>query len=175
MHSALGDRADRGLVGVPMTWVVALVAGLLFLSLVLYATVLRHQGEIKDLKDQLQTWVEWAPKHREEVLADAAAQMKKVEKELRKDAISRSQLVVRGKIAEQLAPFMPGFDFNPRDCRFLGSPIDYVCFEGLSDGDVTDVVFVEIKTGKSRLSVREYQVQKAIEEGLVSYEVIRLE
>jgi len=36
-------------------------------------------------------------------------------------------------------------------------------------------VFVEIKTGKSRLSVREYQVQKAIEEGLVSYEVIRLE
>jgi len=156
-----------------MTWVVWIIVGLVVVAL--FATTIALGQEVENLKDQLKTWVEWAPKHREEVLADAAAQMKKVEKELRKDAIARSQLVVRGKIAEQLAPFMPGFDFNPRDCRFLGSPLDYVCFEGLSDGDVTDVVFVEIKTGKSRLSVREYQVQKAIEEGLVSYEVIRLE
>jgi len=141
----------------------------------LIGTVLNQRDKIKDLEEIVQRWVDWSASYREEVLADAAAQMKKSEKDMRADAIARSQVVLKGKIAEQLAPFMPEFDYNPRDCRFLGSPIDYVCFEGLSDGELTDIAFVEIKTGKSRLSVREYQVQQVIESGAVTHEVIRLE
>lgn len=95
------------------------------------------------------------------------------ETEIRADAAVRSTAIQRGKYTEQLAPFMPEFPFNPRDCRFLGSPVDLVVFSGLSDGDVREVVFVEIKTGKSQLSKREKQIKAAIDAGAVRWQEIR--
>lgn len=84
------------------------------------------------------------------------------EKAIRKDAIARSTSVVKGKVAEHMVPFNKTFGFNPRDCRFIGSPIDFVVFDGLTEGDLERVVLVEVKTGKSRLSKRERQVKDAI-------------
>ncbi len=82
---------------------------------------------------------------------------------IRRDAVKRSQAVTSGKAHEQLVPYLPNFAFNPRDVRFLGSPVDLVVFDGLSNGHVNRVVFVEIKTGASRLSDRERQVRDTIE------------
>ena len=67
-----------------------------------------------------------------------------------------------GKMTEHMVPYLPGFGFNPTDARFIGSPIDLVVFDGLSDGDVKRIVFVEIKTGVSTLSTRERVVRDAI-------------
>src|SRR5206468_1492693 len=64
-----------------------------------------------------------------------------------RDAIQRSLAVTTGKVFEQLIPYLPDFEFNPKDVRFLGSPVDFVVFDGLSDGTVRRVVFVEVKTG----------------------------
>lgn len=95
----------------------------------------------------------------------------------RRDALARSRNVVSGKVQEHLVPFFPEFLelFNPRDARFLGSPIDFVVFAGLDEGDeCRDVVLVEVKTGKSGLSKRERQVRDAVEAGRVSYKLIRI-
>lgn len=78
---------------------------------------------------------------------------------------------------EYLAPLLPEFvsRFNPRDARFLGTPIDFVVFDGLDEGQqVNNVVFVEVKTGKSRLSAREKLVREAVLAGRVSYLEMRL-
>lgn len=65
---------------------------------------------------------------------------------------------------------MPDFPYDPGDSRFLGSPVDFVVFAGLREGDeVEEIVFVEVKTGKSRLSRREQSVRRAVEEGRVSW------
>jgi hypothetical protein len=72
----------------------------------------------------------------------------------RQDAVERSQAVTVGKVFEQLVPYLLGFPFNPRDARFVGSPVDFVVFDGLSDGTVRRVVFVEVKTGGAELSPR---------------------
>ena len=110
-----------------------------------------------------------------EALLQAGKRLKRYEADIRADAIKKSTAVVKGKVAEQLVPFGVEFGYNPRDCRFLGSPIDFVVFEGLTEGDVNRVVFIEVKTGKTaRLSRREKQVQDAIENGEVDYEVIKL-
>ncbi|MEE8134938.1 MAG: Holliday junction resolvase-like protein, partial [Gemmatimonadales bacterium] len=53
-------------------------------------------------------------------------------------------------------------EFDPRDARFLGSPVDLVVFDGLSEGKVRRVVFVEVKTGQSHLSGRERQVRDVV-------------
>ena len=91
-------------------------------------------------------------------------------KKLRNDAIKRSKAVIGGQVGEQGAPFLPGFPGNPSDAKFLGKPVDFVLFSGLSDKDTVDeILFVEVKTGKSELSKREKEIRKAVEEGRVRY------
>jgi len=88
---------------------------------------------------------------------------------IRRDAVRRSQAVTSGKVQEQLVPHLPGFEFNPRDARFLGSPVDFVVFDGLAHGPVERVVFLEVKTGTATLSSRERQVRDAVLAGRVEW------
>jgi len=46
------------------------------------------------------------------------------EKEIRKDAVKKSRAAIAGKVTEQIAPFLLEFKYNPKDARFIGSPID---------------------------------------------------
>jgi predicted Holliday junction resolvase-like endonuclease len=93
---------------------------------------------------------------------------------VRLDAVLRSQAVTAGKVLEQLVPYLPGFPFNPKDARFLGSPVDFVVFDGLSNGDVRRVVFVEVKTGGADLSARERRVRAAVQNGQVEWLELRV-
>src|SRR5712692_1713138 len=83
-------------------------------------------------------------------------------KGIREDAIQKSQAVTLGKVTEHLVPYLPGFEFDPRDVRFLGTPIDLIVFDGLCNGSVKRVVFVEVKTGRSSLTPRERFVREAV-------------
>jgi len=71
------------------------------------------------------------------------------ERLIRRDAIQRSRAVTLGKVTEHFMPYLPDFIYNPKDARFMGSPIDFVVFDGLSEGEVKNIVFVEVKTGVS--------------------------
>lgn len=93
---------------------------------------------------------------------------------IRQDAVQRSQAVTVGKVSEQLLPYLPGFRFNPKDARFLGSPIDLVVFDGLADGELRGVWFLEVKTGNAGLSGRERQVRDAILEKRVGWDELHL-
>ncbi len=95
-------------------------------------------------------------------------------KEIRKDAAQRSQSVTVGKVYEQLVPYLPAFAWNPRDARFLGSPVDLLVFDGLSENALRAVIFVEIKTGQSALAPRERLLRDAIRAGRVEWREISL-
>src|SRR5256885_406830 len=81
---------------------------------------------------------------------------------IRQDAVQRSQAVTAGKVHEQLVPYLPEFGFNPKDARFLGSPVDLLVFDGLAEGELRRVVFIEIKTGASALTGRERQLRDVV-------------
>src|SRR3989338_8098216 len=81
----------------------------------------------------------------------------------RQDAISRSRSVLAGHFSEQLAPYLPDFPFSPNECKFIGKPIDFIVFHGLDEKNVTGVTFVEVKSGKSKLSGTEKTVKESIE------------
>ena len=141
------------------------VLGAIIFVLVLWLVILLT-GE-RDLKRRLATL-------RVEVLEEAAVVIKKKEAELRKDAVKRSQAVTRGKVAEQVAAFLPEFKYDPRDCRFLGSPVDFIVFDGLAAGRLKQVVFIEVKSGKyARLSRREREVRDILELKGAQYELIK--
>lgn len=93
---------------------------------------------------------------------------------IRGDAVQRSQAVTAGKVHEQLLPYLPDFHFNPKDARFLGTPVDLVVFDGLAEGQVRRVVFVEVKTGNSALTGRERQVRDVIEAREVEWAELRV-
>ncbi|MEB3755505.1 MAG: hypothetical protein GSR79_01405 [Desulfurococcales archaeon] len=94
------------------------------------------------------------------------------ENKIRRDAVERSNSIVIGKVAEQLAPldFAIKLGINPKDARFIGSPIDYIVFKGLYDGKPSEILFVEVKTGKNaKLSSREKEVKKLVEQCKVKW------
>jgi predicted Holliday junction resolvase-like endonuclease len=94
------------------------------------------------------------------------------EQQIRVDAVQRSLAVNRGKLTEHIVPYLPGFDLDPKDVRFLGTPIDLIAFSGLNASQEVEIVFIEVKTGQSVLSARERAVKKAVEEKRVSWRVI---
>jgi len=97
------------------------------------------------------------------------------EDRVRRDAIGRSGAVLRGKVTEHLTPYFPGFPYDPRDARFLGTPVDLLVFEGLAAGSLERITFIEVKTGKTgALSNREKQVRDCVQKGQVRYEVLHL-
>lgn len=94
--------------------------------------------------------------------------------QVRRTAVEQSKAVTRGQIYEQLVPFLPEFEFNPKDAQFLGKPVDFVVFDGLDEGDLRRIVFVEVKTGAATLNTRERRVRDAIRQGRVEWTEIRV-
>jgi predicted Holliday junction resolvase-like endonuclease len=76
-----------------------------------------------------------------------------------------------GKNLERALPTMKDFKWVVPDSKFLGDPIDLLVFNGLSNGKVTSLSFVEVKSGKARLNSHQKSIRDAIEEHKVSYEV----
>jgi predicted Holliday junction resolvase-like endonuclease len=95
-------------------------------------------------------------------------------KQLRREAIAGSQAAVAGRVFERVAPYLPGFGYNPKDIRFVGDPVDFVVFDGLSEGNVRNVVFVEVKTGGGELNANERRVKAAIVERRVEWSLFRM-
>lgn len=82
----------------------------------------------------------------------------------------KSSEVRLGKIGENLAPFVDGWPYDPNNFRFLGNPCDGVSFN-LNTGKI---VFVEIKTGKSKLSKSQKRIRELVNKGEVYFATFRV-
>lgn len=69
---------------------------------------------------------------------------------------------------------MPIFPYNPKEVRFVGSPIDLIVFDGLDEGELRDIIFLEVKTGNSSLSNRQRQIKDAILAGRVLWRELKI-
>ena len=79
----------------------------------------------------------------------------------------------KGKMVEGLIPVMKGFGYEMEDCRFLANPIDYIIFEGMSQGSVDHITFMDIKAGQSAdLDTHQRKIRDAINNNNVKFEVL---
>jgi predicted Holliday junction resolvase-like endonuclease len=139
-----------------LAWVLAAVFALL---------LVQSRLEMRERAERM--FEVWRESHAE---GDIERWRQRTEIDIRADAIKRSRAVVTGKVTEHLVPYMGEFPFNPMDVRFLGTPVDLVVFDGLSEGYLQEVVFVEVKTGPSAsLSTRERRIRDAILDGRVGW------
>jgi predicted Holliday junction resolvase-like endonuclease len=90
--------------------------------------------------------------------------------EIVKNRLKQSRAVLGGLVSEQMAPLLPGFPFDPGDCRFVGKPIDLIVFKGMNEKAITEVVFLEVKSGSARaLNDQEKRLRDAVNAGRVSW------
>ena len=80
----------------------------------------------------------------------------------------KSSEVRLGQISEQLVPFLDKFKHDPKKAHFIGMPIDYVVFNN------DEIVFVEVKSGGSKLSKTQSEIKKIIADGKVRFETVRI-
>ena len=99
---------------------------------------------------------------------------KKKAPEIRQDAIDRSRSNLGGQFAEQLAPYFPDFPYSPNELRWLGKPIDYVVFKGMDENEIKEIVFLEVKSGKSQLNEHQKQIKRLVEEKKVKWDLYRV-
>jgi predicted Holliday junction resolvase-like endonuclease len=161
-----------------------LLVGLTLLLLYVYFQYTSLKSSIETrAREQFVQWRDHELQHvqqRYEELAQQAAdtrlaQWKQENTEtIRKDAIEKSRAVTLGKVTEHIVPFLPGFQHNPKDARFIGSPVDFIIFDGLDVGEVRQITFVEVKTGSSSLSKRERQIRDAVQQQRVAWEELRI-
>ncbi|WP_433011774.1 Holliday junction resolvase-like protein [Treponema pectinovorum] len=96
-------------------------------------------------------------------------------KDARADSVKRSKAIISGFAFEQVAPFLPNFPCKSYDCRFIGKPVDFIAFSGVTlEDEISEIVFIEVKTGNSKLSKHEKQIKSCIEQGKVRYVEYRI-
>jgi predicted Holliday junction resolvase-like endonuclease len=103
-------------------------------------------------------------------------------KEATKRSVDQSRSTLKGQIAEQMAPVLPGFSYLPADARFLGDPIDYVVFNGRtnlanngSGAQELEIILLEVKHGQSKLTPVQRAIAAAVEQGRVRFEVAHID
>lgn len=94
-------------------------------------------------------------------------------KKQRSDAVTRSRNIVLGHVHEKIAPLLPNFPYSYKDLVFLWKGVDYLVLDGLSKGNLSKIIFLEIKSGVSTLNKNEQMVRDCVHQKRVSYEIWR--
>jgi len=95
--------------------------------------------------------------------------------QVKKDALQRQRPILGGLFSEQIATLLPDFpkDLKASEARFVGKPIDFLFFKGMDEQDITEVVFLEVKTGTSSLNPIERKLRNAIKDKKVEWREYR--
>ena len=83
-------------------------------------------------------------------------------KDARKDTAARQRSIIKGDISEIIAPWSIKAVNSVKELNFMGSPIDFVGFKGLDGEDEIEIKFIEIKSGKSRLTKNQRRIRDAV-------------
>lgn len=92
----------------------------------------------------------------------------------RLQSIKQSKASILWNIKEQIAPLSPWFPYHTKDMVFIGKGFDYLVLDGLAEGNLKHIIFLEIKTWRSLQNKNEKQIQHIIDAKLVKYQMIRM-
>lgn len=92
----------------------------------------------------------------------------------RAQAVRKSRAAVLGEVNEKVAPLLPDFPWKAKDLTFVGKGFDYLVLDGISEGAVREVVFLEVKTGKTAPNANEKSLRDALRAGKVSWREYRM-
>ena len=95
-------------------------------------------------------------------------------KKAREDSVKRQRSIIKGDISEIIAPWSMTVVNSVKELSFLGNPIDFVGFKGLDGDEEIEIKFIEVKSGKSKLSSKQKRIKDAVLEKRVEWVEVRV-
>jgi predicted Holliday junction resolvase-like endonuclease len=129
------------------------------------------RADERTLQDGL-TRIERDARNRVREILHSKTEVQALIRDANKAAVLRSRATLLGKLLERVAPCFRRFAYDPRDMRCICDPMDYVLFHGLTvERKVSQITFIEVKSGRSGLSGVQRSVRDTVERGRVDTEV----
>jgi predicted Holliday junction resolvase-like endonuclease len=104
-------------------------------------------------------------------IAEGRQQLRMQRAELHRRSFMSAASSGIGQTLEMVAASLPGLPTAGHDCRALLKPLDYLAFVGAAAGKVEAIRFIEVKTGRQRLSMLQRAIKAAVEAGAVKLRV----
>ena len=145
-----------------------------------------HSLEVQAINNSHQTELTGVKQEAEMIMKQKELEDQKVFQAKIKAATKRSndtqRVVIKGKTAEQMAPWLPEFceKYTPADARFFGSPFDFLIIQGMTEfnGGLNDIklkiIFLDIKTGRASLNPLQTAFKEAVDNGRVDWDTMKL-
>lgn len=89
-------------------------------------------------------------------------------------SIKKSKSVILWEVYEKVLPFLPNFPYQPRDMTFVGKGVDYIVFDGLNEWNLKKIIFLEVKSGSSKLNWNERMIRDVILQNKVEYKEYKI-
>ena len=121
----------------------------------------------KTLKDWMDDWQE-----RMNGLEEKINGFHEKESMVREEAAKRAQAQVPKLIKKSLSDHIVSLKYNPYDIKPINHPIDLVVYDGMSDGDVKDVIFLHSKNKAMRELHK--SVHNVVENKEYDWKVVRI-
>ncbi len=139
----------------------------------------KTNSQIEKIKEENKTHIETIARQWEVKYVTDIKELEKIFKESEKiiklKSVSSSRRSLVGKFIEKFVPFLDKVEYEPSDMHFLGQPVDYIIFKGLHQDNVESVIFLEVKTGDSKLTKREKSLKDTIEQRKVYWKELRID
>jgi len=87
----------------------------------------------------------------------------------RASSIKKSKSIILWEVYEKVLPFLPNFKYKPKDMIFIWKWVDYIVFDWLNEWNLKKIVFLEVKSGSSKLNKNEKMIKDIINTKNVEY------
>lgn len=95
-------------------------------------------------------------------------------KGVRRQATQGSRSAIFGEVYEKILPALPNFPYAPKDMVFIWKWCDYIIFDGLSEGHLREIVFLELKSGNATLNANEKMIRDIVDRKKIRYSEYRI-
>ncbi len=95
-------------------------------------------------------------------------------KRTQQSAVKGSRNAIFGEVYEKILPALPDFPYAPKDMIFIGKGTDYIIFDGLSEGRLREIIFLELKSGSATLNTNERMIKDALDHKRVRFSEYRI-
>ena len=106
-------------------------------------------------------------------IKDRLEALKKFKISVDKTSEERALSTGLGQVMQNVLPSYKDFDsqVSVADCRFIAAQLDIIIFEGASNNHITNITFMDAKTGVAPLQKNQRQIRDAVNDGKVRSEL----
>ncbi len=94
---------------------------------------------------------------------------------VRNKAVQGSRNSIFWEVYEKILPALPNFPYAPKDMVFIWKGCDYIIFDGLSEGLLREIIFLELKSWNATLNRNEKAIQYLVDQRRVRFSEYRID